>query len=161
MADITSDDLTSPGVGGVPLAGIDACTMVFVLSAISPAAMPAALARVAACLRPGTGRVLFRDYTEGDLAAARLAAVGRQQRLDANFYSRWDGTRSFFFSEVGGGQQEREDARGYDTADGAFCSDSARLTSPLPHPPHCRRTSCSGCSPSRALSASMCGWWSG
>ena len=42
--------------------------MVFVLSAISPAKMRGAIANVARLLRPGTGRVLFRDYARGDLA---------------------------------------------------------------------------------------------
>eukprot|EP00887_Chlorella_sp_A99_P007498 scaffold2.g7498.t1 len=98
VADISRDDLCE--AGGVPRAGVDACSMVFVLSALSPAAMPAALARVAACLRPGAGRVLFRDYAAGDLAAERFGGAGRQQRLGDGFYARWDGTRAFFFTEA-------------------------------------------------------------
>lgn len=63
VADITRYDLTATVSAG----GVDACTMIFVLSAVSPDAMPAALRNVAATLRPGTGRVLFRDYASGKL----------------------------------------------------------------------------------------------
>lgn len=38
------------------------------LSALAPEAMPGALANVAATLKRGSGRVLFRDYAHGDLA---------------------------------------------------------------------------------------------
>lgn len=97
VADITRDDL--PALGGVPRMGVDICTCVFVLSAIAPRAMPAALAHIATCLRPG-GRVLVRDYAAGDYAAARLGSDGRQQVMGDNDYVRSDGTRAFFFSEA-------------------------------------------------------------
>jgi methyltransferase-like protein 6 len=97
VADLTRDPLTA----WVPAAGVDACTMIFVLSALSPATMPAALANVAATLRPGAGRVLFRDYAAGDLAQARLAAAGRRQRIGEAFYARGDGTRAFYFTRAG------------------------------------------------------------
>lgn len=61
-----------------------------------------AIRNVAATLRPGTGQVLFRDYAAGDLAEERLAGEGRSQRIADGFYARWDGTRAFYFTEVGG-----------------------------------------------------------
>lgn len=59
-----------------------------------------AIRNVAQTLRPGTGKVLFRDYAEGDLAHGRLGDAGKQQKLGLNFYVRGDGTRCFYFSEV-------------------------------------------------------------
>lgn len=59
-----------------------------------------ALQNIARTLKVGTGRVLVRDYAEGDLAQARLAKVSRQQQLAENFYVRGDGTRAYYFSEV-------------------------------------------------------------
>lgn len=50
--------------------------MVFVLSAISPERMHAALANVARVLKPGSGRLLFRDYAQGDLAQERHQVRG-------------------------------------------------------------------------------------
>ena len=58
---------------------------------------------MAQTLRPGTGKVLFRDYAENDMAQGRLGNAGRQQKLGPNFYVRGDGTRCFYFSEVSGG----------------------------------------------------------
>ena len=62
-------DITQPGsLDAVPRGSMDFVTMVFVLSAISPERMGDALANVAAVLKPGTGKVLFRDYALGDQA---------------------------------------------------------------------------------------------
>ncbi len=55
LAPLTADDLTAQ----VPAGSVDACTMIFVLSAIAPALQRHAIRRVAAALRPG-GRLLFR-----------------------------------------------------------------------------------------------------
>ena len=57
---------------------------------------------MARTLRAGTGKVLFRDYAENDLAHGRLGDAGKQQKLAPNFYVRGDGTRCFYFSEVRG-----------------------------------------------------------
>ncbi|PRW58059.1 Methyltransferase 6 [Chlorella sorokiniana] len=94
VADITADDLTAQ----VPAGSIDACTMIFVLSAIAPRLQRRAIRRVAATLRPG-GRLLFRDYAAGDLCQERLAGEGRQQQLGDNFFVRWDGTCAYYFTE--------------------------------------------------------------
>lgn len=88
VADITQDDLSAH----VKLGSIDFCTMIFVLSAISPEMMPQAIRNVKAVLKPGTGRILFRDYAEGDLAQERLHNNG-VKLLSERFYVRGDGTR--------------------------------------------------------------------
>ena len=76
---------------------------IYTLCAVSPALMPAALASVAACLRPGSGRLLFRDYAATDaVKRAQLAGEAGRKRIADGFYSRWDGTRAFFFSEARG-----------------------------------------------------------
>ncbi|KAG2425509.1 hypothetical protein HXX76_013718 [Chlamydomonas incerta] len=113
VADITRDYLAAPaapalgplaqpgpyGGCGVPEAGCDMATMIFVLSAIHPQRMAAAVHNVARCLRPGGGRLLFRDYAEGDLAQERLAGGDRPKRLGHNFYVRGDGTRCYYFGQ--------------------------------------------------------------
>ena len=57
------------------------------------------LHNIAHTLKKGSGRVLVRDYAEGDLAESRLAASSRQQKLQDSFYVRGDGTRAYYFSE--------------------------------------------------------------
>ena len=96
VADLTKDRLR----GRVPAAGVDLVTMVFVLSAISPAKMRAALRNVAEVLKPG-GKVLFRDYAKGDLAEERFDGKQKSQKISDSFYVRGDGTRAFYFTEAG------------------------------------------------------------
>lgn len=55
---------------------------------------------VAGVCKPGAGRVLVRDYAEGDLAQLRLAGGPRQKKLADNFYVRGDGTRAFYFLQA-------------------------------------------------------------
>jgi len=100
VADIT-DPASLPG-DSVPPGTVDFVMCVFVLSAIAPARMAAALANMRACLRPGSGAVAFRDYASGDLAEMRLSGAGRghrRQRLGERNYVRGDGTCSYFFEE--------------------------------------------------------------
>lgn len=94
VADITSDALTKH----VPEESIDACLMIFVLSAISPSRMLAALVNINSVLRVG-GIVCFRDYSFGDLAQKRLDTRGRARKIEENFFARGDGTRAYFFTE--------------------------------------------------------------
>lgn len=58
------------------------------------------LQNIGKTLKVGSGRVLVRDYAEGDLAQARLAGPTKQQQLGDHFYVRGDGTRAFYFPEV-------------------------------------------------------------
>ena len=94
-ADLISDDLLQH----VPRGIVDACTMIFVLSAIPPESMPAAVANVARTLIPGSGQILFRDYCSGDLAQERFSVEGRQRCLRKGLYARGDGTLAYYFEE--------------------------------------------------------------
>ena len=69
--------------------------MVFVLSAVDPAAFVTTLRNAYWALKPG-GVVLFRDYARFDLAQLRFPS-GR--RLDSNCYVRGDGTLAYYFEE--------------------------------------------------------------
>jgi methyltransferase-like protein 6 len=95
--DITLDDqpepLSMPLHEVIPEGELDFVTMVFILSAISPASMPAVLARLRRLLKPG-GMILFRDYGRHDLAQLRFMPG---QKLEDNFYVRGEGTLAFFF----------------------------------------------------------------
>lgn len=59
-----------------------------------------AIVNVATALKPGSGRVLVRDYAEGDLAQLRLAGPTRHQRISDNFFARSDGTQAYYFTQV-------------------------------------------------------------
>ena len=73
----------------------DFATLLFMLSAVSPARMPAVADRVAAALKPG-GLVLLRDYGRFDEAQLRFK---KGRRLgEPHFYARQDGTRAYFFN---------------------------------------------------------------
>jgi SAM-dependent methyltransferase len=91
VCDVAATALDPP----VPPATVDVAVLIFVLSAMRPAAMPAVLARIYTALRPG-GLLLFRDYGRYDLAQLRFRD---RHVLDTNFYARGDGTRVYFFTE--------------------------------------------------------------
>ena len=59
-----------------------------------------AVRNLARTCKPGSGKVLVRDYAEGDLAEARLAGAAKQKKLSDKFYVRGDGTRAYYFSEA-------------------------------------------------------------
>jgi methyltransferase-like protein 6 len=52
-------------------------------------------------LKRGSGRVLFRDYAEGDLAQERLQDSKGVRHIRGNFYARGDGTCCYYFGQVG------------------------------------------------------------
>lgn len=90
QCDITNDDLS----GNVPQDSVDVVSMIFVLSAIHPDKMEAALSNIIKVMRPG-GSLLFRDYGLYDYAMLRFAPG---HKLSENFYVRQDGTRAYYFT---------------------------------------------------------------
>ncbi|XP_046543222.1 tRNA N(3)-methylcytidine methyltransferase METTL6-like [Haliotis rubra] len=90
QCDLTADDLRD----NVPPDTVDAVSMIFVLSAIHPDKMLAALHNVFQVTRPG-GCILFRDYGLYDYAMLRFAPG---HKLSDHFYVRQDGTRAYYFS---------------------------------------------------------------
>ncbi|KAL8560262.1 Methyltransferase-like protein 6 [Nucella lapillus] len=87
-------DITTSLSASVPDNSVDMATMIFVLSAINPDKMEAALSNVLQTLKPG-GVLLFRDYGLHDYAMLRFAPG---QKLADRFYVRQDGTRAYYFS---------------------------------------------------------------
>lgn len=73
----------------------DFITMIFTLSALKPEDMNQTVKELASLLKPG-GMILFRDYARYDLTQLRFK--GRSY-LSENYYVRWDGTTSFFFTQ--------------------------------------------------------------
>lgn len=90
QCDIVNDDLTNQVTDGT----VDVATMIFVLSAIHPDKMAAALRKIVQTLKPG-GCLLVRDYGLYDYAMLRFAPG---HKLSENFYVRQDGTRAYYFS---------------------------------------------------------------
>ncbi|GLE06175.1 hypothetical protein PINS_up015386 [Pythium insidiosum] len=89
VSDITRADAFD---GHVAAESVDIVLMVFVLSAVPPAAFASTLRRIAALLRPG-GVVCFRDYGLYDLAMRRNA-----KQIAPSLFYRSDGTLAYFFS---------------------------------------------------------------
>lgn len=73
--------------------GMDACLLMFVLSALHPRDHAAALAAARATLRPG-GVLCFRDYGLHDLAQLR---AGPGAVLSQRLHARPDGTLAYYF----------------------------------------------------------------
>eukprot|EP01063_Lacrimia_lanifica_P041562 TRINITY_DN9732_c0_g2_i1.p1 TRINITY_DN9732_c0_g2~~TRINITY_DN9732_c0_g2_i1.p1 ORF type:complete len:322 (+),score=139.66 TRINITY_DN9732_c0_g2_i1:55-1020(+) len=96
-------DLTAGPIAAelVPNAVVDVATFIFVLSAIAPQKMPAAIAHLAEKIRPG-GLLYFRDYCEGDLAQTRFGnnrdGGNEAAAMADGSFMRTCGTCSYFFT---------------------------------------------------------------
>jgi len=91
QCDITTEKLvTEMGPNSV-----DIVTCIFVLSAIHPDKHQTVFQNLATVLKPG-GVLLFRDYGVYDMAMIRFKPGSK---IADKFYTRQDGTRSYFFNE--------------------------------------------------------------
>eukprot|EP00842_Homolaphlyctis_polyrhiza_P004982 jgi/Hompol1/5485/HPOL_001985-RA len=88
--DLTKDALTAT----IPENTLDIISCIFVLSAIPPHKFASAIANLKSVLKPG-GIILFRDYGLHDAAQLRFKA---ENRIDDRFYTRSDGTFSYYFT---------------------------------------------------------------
>ncbi len=91
VADILKDSLKDRIIEPV-----DACTTIFVLSALPPESLQAAVVNIWNCLKPG-GWWFIRDYAVGDAAQLRFDPI--KSKLEKNFYVRQDGTLARYFEQ--------------------------------------------------------------
>lgn len=80
----------------VPPKSASIVLLIFVLCALPVSKMVLALKKLHACLKPETGRLLFRDYGIYDHNHARYATNGNPVTPDGSFI-KGDGTQQYFF----------------------------------------------------------------
>ena len=92
VCDVTKDDwLEAP----FPPDSLDIVTMIFILSAVTPANMETVARHIFKYLKPG-GLLMFRDYGRYDMSQLRFK---QGKCIEDNFYVRGDGTRCYFFTQ--------------------------------------------------------------
>lgn len=94
VADIAKDQTKICQV--IPPHSVDYVTLFWTLSAQFPQDMKYSVELASKVLKPGTGKVLFRDYAFGDLAQIRQHP---NNCIGKNLYRRGDGTLAYYFTE--------------------------------------------------------------